>query len=81
MQQAWLKPTMIQLGKFMALFVWVSNLSPLVKAVNYTLEYWPELSKYIESGEWPIDNNPAENAIRPFVIGRKNTTNFVRTII
>lgn len=43
----------------------------LGKAVNYTLEYWPELSKYVENGEWPIDNNPAENAIRPFVIGRK----------
>tara|TARA_R110001592_G_scaffold363391_1_gene687067 strand:- start:25732 stop:27267 length:1536 start_codon:yes stop_codon:yes gene_type:complete len=43
----------------------------LGKAVNYTLEYWPELSRYSENGEWPIDNNPAENAIRPFVIGRK----------
>jgi transposase len=43
----------------------------LGKAVNYTLEYWPELSRYTENGEWPIDNNPAENAIRPFVIGRK----------
>lgn len=41
------------------------------KAVNYMLEYWPELSKYTEDGNWPIDNNPAENAIRPFVIGRK----------
>jgi len=44
----------------------------LGKAINYTLEYWPELSKYTENGEWPIDNNAAENAIRPFVIGRKN---------
>ena len=44
----------------------------LGKAVNYTLGYWPELSRYIEDGAWPIDNNPAENAIRPFVIGRKN---------
>ncbi|MCX2981810.1 transposase [Halieaceae bacterium IMCC14734] len=44
----------------------------LDKAVNYTLEYWPELSRYIENGEWPIDNNPAENAIRLFVIGRKS---------
>ena len=43
----------------------------LGKAINYTLEYWPELSRYTEDGEWPIDNNPAENAIRPFVIGRK----------
>jgi len=41
------------------------------KAVNYTLEYWPELSRYIDNGTWPIDNNTAENAIRPFVIGRK----------
>jgi transposase len=43
----------------------------LGKAVNYTLEYWSELSRYSENGEWPIDNNAAENAIRPFVIGRK----------
>jgi transposase len=47
----------------------------LGKAVNYTLEYWPELSRYIENGEWPIDNNPAENAIRPFVIGRNYVHN------
>lgn len=43
----------------------------LGKAINYTLEYWPELGRYTENGEWPIDNNVAENAIRPFVIGRK----------
>ena len=43
----------------------------LGKAVNYTLEYWAELSRYIEDGSWPIDNNAAENAIRPFVVGRK----------
>lgn len=33
---------------------------------------WPKLIGYIENGKYPIDNNPAENAIRPFVIGRKN---------
>ena len=44
----------------------------LGKALNYTLNYWPELSRYTDNGAWPIDNNPAENAIRPFVIGRKN---------
>jgi transposase len=43
----------------------------LGKAINYTLEYWPELSRYTDNGAWPIDNNVAENAIRPFVIGRK----------
>ena len=44
----------------------------LGKAINYTLKYWPELSRYPENGDWPIDNNVAENAVRPFVIGRKN---------
>ena len=43
----------------------------LGKAIAYTLKYWPELNKYTENGAWPIDNNVAENAIRPFVIGRK----------
>ncbi len=43
----------------------------LGKAINYTLEYWPELTRYTENGAWPIDNNAAENSIRPFVIGRK----------
>ena len=28
-------------------------------------------SRAINNGAWPIDNNPAENTIRPFVIGRK----------
>jgi hypothetical protein len=45
--------------------------SAVGKAVNYTLSYWSELSRYTENGHWPIDNNLAENAIRPFVIGRK----------
>jgi transposase len=27
--------------------------------------------RYIEDGTWPISNNPCENAIRPFVLGRK----------
>ena len=26
---------------------------------------------YLARGDLPIDNNPAENAIRPFVVGRK----------
>lgn len=42
------------------------------KALHYLHEQWPKLIRYLESGEHPIDNNAAENAIRPFVIGRKN---------
>lgn len=45
--------------------------SAIGKAVHYALDYWVELSRYVENGDWPIDNNVAENAIRPFVVGRK----------
>jgi len=41
-------------------------------ALQYLHKYWPKLIRYTERGDLPIDNNRAENAIRPFVIGRKN---------
>lgn len=44
----------------------------LGKALHYCHNQWPRLIRYVEHGDYPIDNNPAENAIRPFVIGRKN---------
>ena len=44
----------------------------IAKAINYTLKRWPALTRYIESGAFPIDNNPIENAIRPIAIGKKN---------
>jgi len=42
------------------------------KALNYLHNEWPKLIRYLEDGRLEIDNNRAENAIRPFVIGRKN---------
>lgn len=44
----------------------------LGKAINYTLNHWEKLIVYIEDGRLSPDNNAAENAIRPFVVGRKN---------
>jgi len=44
----------------------------LGKAVSYTLKQWDRLIGYLENGHLTIDNNMAENSIRPFVIGRKN---------
>ena len=44
----------------------------LGKAVAYTLNQWHRLVGYIEDGTLCIDNNMAENSIRPFVVGRKN---------
>ncbi len=44
----------------------------LGKAVSYTLGRWNKLVRYLDSGDLQIDNNRAERAIKPFVIGRKN---------
>jgi len=46
--------------------------SLLGKAILYTLNNWKKLIVYIEDGRLKPDNNVAENAIRPFVLGRKN---------
>jgi len=46
--------------------------SALGEAVHYTLKCWSGLTQYVKNGHIPIDNNGAENGIRPFVIGRKN---------
>ena len=46
--------------------------SAIGKAIQYSLNQWEKLSGYIKSGDINIDNNRAERAIKPFVIGRKN---------
>ncbi len=44
----------------------------LGKALHYLDTQWSRLVRYTEDGIYPIDNNRAENAVRPFVVGRKN---------
>ncbi len=44
----------------------------LGRAISYTLANWEKLIIYIEDGRLRPDNNLVENAIRPFVVGRKN---------
>jgi transposase len=44
----------------------------LGQAISYTLANWEKLIIYIEDGRLRPDNNLVENAIRPFVVGRKN---------
>jgi transposase len=44
----------------------------LAKAAEYTLNRANGLKVFLNDGRIEIDNNPAENAIRPNVIGRKN---------
>jgi len=42
------------------------------RALHYLHKQWPKLIRYLDDGRLEIDNNRAENAIRPFVLGRKN---------
>ena len=46
--------------------------SLMAKAVQYSLKRWDALIAYAQTGHLPIDNNPAENAVRPIALGRKN---------
>ena len=60
--KAWLDKSILQ----------VPPKSALGKAIAYSLNQWPKLTRYLEDGHLNIDNNRAERAVKPFVIGRKN---------
>lgn len=42
------------------------------KAIEYSLRRWAALTRYLEDGDLPIDNNHLENCIRPVALGRSN---------
>lgn len=42
------------------------------KAITYAYTRWDNMMRYLEDGRIRIDNNLAENAIRPVTLGRKN---------
>ena len=46
--------------------------SATAKAINYSLTRWAALTRYIDDGSVPADNNWVENRIRPIAIGRNN---------
>jgi len=59
--------------------LWLDEKYPIVPpksllgaAIAYTLDNWHRLIVYVEDGRLRPDNNAAENALRPFVVGRKN---------
>ena len=52
--------------------VQVSGNGKLTDAVRYALNERKYLYTFLENGDVPIDNNRAENAIRPFAVGRRN---------
>ena len=46
--------------------------SATAKAIDYSLNRWKALVRFIDDGALPIDNNWVENQIRPIAIGRNN---------
>jgi len=67
------KPILDEIGS------WLDDALPQVapssatgKALSYLHNEWNQLVRYLDDGRLEIDNNGAENAIRPFVLGRKN---------
>ena len=60
--QAWLTATLSR----------VPGRGDLAAAIRYALLRWTALTRYRDDGRLAIDNNAAERAIRPLVLGRKN---------
>lgn len=60
--KGWLEQTLSQ----------VFTKSALAKAIRYALGHWRALTRYCEDGRIEADNNTAERAIRPLVLGRRN---------
>jgi transposase len=46
--------------------------SAIAKAIDYSLNHWVGLGRYLLDGDVPIDNNYVENRIRPWALGRRN---------
>jgi transposase len=46
--------------------------SATAKALDYSLKRWGALTRFLDDAQLPIDNNWAENQIRPVAIGRGN---------
>ena len=66
-------PVINELGKWIVETYKTSEpKSPLGKATAYCIPRWDNLLAYLEDGNLEIDNNLAENAIRPIALGRKN---------
>jgi len=44
----------------------------IAKAIDYSLGRWKALTRFLDDGALPVDNNWVENRIRPIALGRSN---------
>jgi hypothetical protein len=72
-RQAQAKPIADALHKWMiAHRLKVPDGSATAKALDYSLNRWTALTRYLDDGTLPPDNNHLENQIRPIAVGRNN---------
>jgi len=50
----------------------ITDGSATAKALDYSLKRWAALTRFVDDGRLPVDNNWIENQIRPIAIGRSN---------
>ncbi len=60
-----------------AFWAWLEKLHPvkgsrMARAVTYALNQQPYAEHYLQDGRCSLSNNPSENSIQPFTVGRKN---------
>ena len=46
--------------------------SAAARAIDHSLKRWAALTRYLDDGDLPIDNNGVENRIRPVAPGRQD---------
>jgi transposase len=52
----------------------LSSGNPIARAMNYSLERWPALTRFLDDGRICLSNNAAERALRGIAVGRRNWT-------
>jgi hypothetical protein len=76
LRQAESRPVLEAFGKWLGEQLGGSNpalpKSPVGQAIHYVLSNWTALVRYTDDGDLSIDNNAAEQAMRPVALGRKN---------
>ncbi|CAL7961892.1 conserved hypothetical protein [Gammaproteobacteria bacterium] len=67
------KPLMLEFRNWLgAVYGTLLPKAPLGNAVAYCINHWEGLTRFLDDGYLEIDNNLTEQAIKPFVIARKN---------
>ena len=73
MRQQHSKPILDALHEWMTLHRQkLPDSTATAKALDYSLRRWTALTRFIDDGQLPVDNNWIENQIRPIAIGRAN---------